>query len=83
MPEAHKRIIGEEVRKMLDLGIIEESKSAWSSAIVLVSKPDDTVRFCNDSEVSEFDAYPMPRVDELIKGLGNARFITTLDFTKG
>lgn len=33
--------------------------------------------------MSEFDAYPMPRVDELIESLGNARFITTLDLTKG
>ena len=67
--------------------MIKKSQSAWSNPIVLVGKPDDTVRFCNDfrklNNVSEFDAYPMPRVDELIESLGNARFITTLDLTKG
>ena len=46
-----------------------------------------TFRFCNDfrrlNEVSEFDAYPMPRVDELIERLGPARYLTTLDLTKG
>ena len=72
---------------MLNLDILEESHSAWSSPIVLVPKPDGTVRFCNDFQnlnaVSEFDAYPMPRVDELKQHLGHARFISTLDLTKG
>ncbi len=53
----------------------------------MVPKPDGTLRFCNDfrrvNEVSEFDGYPMPRVDELIDRLGRARFISTLDLTKG
>lgn len=88
VPEARKKpLIDEEVRKMLELNVIEESKNAWSSPIILTDKPDNTVHFCNDfrkvNEVSEFDAYPMPRVDELIESLGNARFITTLDLTKG
>ncbi|CAJ0968166.1 unnamed protein product [Ranitomeya imitator] len=72
---------------MLDLGVIEESHSAWSSPIVLIPKPDGSIRFCNDfrklNAVSKFDAYPMPRVDELIDRLGKARYITTLDLTKG
>ena len=72
---------------MLRLGVIEPSHSPWSSPIVMVPKPDGTLRFCNDfrrlNEVSEFDCYPMPRVDELLDRLGRARFISTLDLTKG
>ena len=72
---------------MLQLRVIEESHSALSSLVVLVSKPDGSFRFCNDfrrlNGVSEFDAYPMPRVDELIERLGPARYLTTLDLTKG
>ncbi|XP_063041160.1 uncharacterized protein LOC134436063 [Engraulis encrasicolus] len=87
VPEARKVAIKEEVKKMLELGVIEESRSAWASPIVLVPKPDGSVRFCNDyrklNEVSEFDAYPMPRVDDLVDALGQARFLTTLDLTKG
>lgn len=33
--------------------------------------------------MSQFDSYPRPHVDELIDRLGKARFITTLDLTKG
>ncbi len=70
---------------MLKLGVIEPSNSPWSSPIVMV--PDGTLRFCNNfrhlNEFSEFDGYPMPRVDELLDHLGRARYISTLDLTKG
>ncbi|XP_072768318.1 uncharacterized protein [Nerophis lumbriciformis] len=87
IPEARRAAIKEEVKKMLELGVIEESHSPWSSPIVIVPKPDGSLRFCNDfrklNEISLYDAYPMPRVDELIERLGPARFISTLDLTKG
>lgn len=86
IPEARREAVKEEVRKMLKLGVIEESQSAWSSPIVMVPKPDGTVRFCNDfrklNEISKFDAYPMPHIDELIDRLGKACFISTLDLKK-
>ena len=70
VPEAHRDAIQEVVGRMLRLRVIEESRSACSSPVILVPKPDGTFRFCNDfrrlNEVSEFDAYPMPRVDDLI-----------------
>ncbi len=87
VPEARRHAIKEEVQEMLRLGVMEPSRSPWSSPIVMVPKPDGTLRFWNDfrrlNEVSKFDGYPMPRVDELLDRLGRARFISTLDFTKG
>ncbi len=72
---------------MLEMGVIEESHSDWASPIVLVPKTDGSVRFCVDyrkvNAVSKFDAYPMPRVDELLDRLGTTRFYSTLDLTKG
>ncbi len=54
---------------------------------MLVPKMDGSVRFCVDyrkvNAVSKFDAYPMPRVDELLDRLGAARFYSTLDLSKG
>lgn len=82
----HEICIGKEVRKMLELGVFEESHSAWRSSIVLVPKPDGSVHFCNVyrklNEVSEFDADPMPWVDDLIHSRGHARFLPPLDLTK-
>lgn len=52
------------------------------SAVVLIPKHDGSHRFCNDfrklHEVLTFKAYPMPRVDELVRCLGQASFIMTL-----
>ncbi|XP_068097047.1 uncharacterized protein [Hyperolius riggenbachi] len=81
IPEARRKAVSEEVKRMLELDIIEESQSDWSSPIVLVPKPNGTWWKLND--VSKFDGYPMPRVDELIERLGPARYISTLDLTKG
>ena len=54
---------------------------------MLVPKKDGTMRMCVDyrklNSVSAADAYPMPRVDELIDRLGNAKYISTLDLTRG
>ncbi|KAL1249190.1 hypothetical protein QQF64_020195 [Cirrhinus molitorella] len=94
VPEARRQAIEEEIQEMLKLGVIEPSRSPWSSPIVMCEqllesiKPIlSTLRFCNDfsrlNEVSEFDGYPMPRVDELLDRLGRARYIYTLDLTKG
>ena len=72
---------------MLKLHVIEPSVSSWISPIVLVPKPDVSTRFCIDfrkvNQVSKFNTFPLPRIDELIEQLGEATFITTLDLTKG
>ncbi len=87
LPEHKKKVVRDELEAMLELGVIEESHSDWASPIVLVPKTDGSVRFCVDyrkvNAVSKFDAYPMPRVDELLDRLGSARFYSTLDLTKG
>ncbi|XP_042247194.1 uncharacterized protein LOC121882816 [Thunnus maccoyii] len=48
---------------------------------------DGSLRICIDfrklNAMSEFDAYPMPRIDDLLEKIGQARFITTLDLCKG
>ena len=35
------------------------------------------------NSVSKLDAYPMPRIDDLIDLLGKAKYISTLDLTQG
>ncbi|CAM5129251.1 unnamed protein product [Natator depressus] len=76
-----------EVRDMLALGVIQPSASPWASPVVLVPKKDGSVRFCVDyrklSAITVSDAYPMPRPDELLDKLGGARYLTTMDLTKG
>ena len=55
--------------------------------MVIVGKKDGTIRICVDyrklNPISETDAYPMPRIDELIDKVGGAGYISTLDLTHG
>ncbi len=67
--------------------VTQDAQSKQDTTQLLVPKTDGSVRFCVDyrkvNVVSKFDAYPMPRVDELLDWLGTARFYSTLDLTKG
>ncbi|CAM5179383.1 unnamed protein product [Eretmochelys imbricata] len=76
-----------EVRDMLALGVIQPSASPWAPPVVLVPKKDGSVRFCVDYQtlnaITISAAYPMSRSDELLNKLGGARYLTTMDLTKG
>ena len=87
LPQAYRDTVKSELQDMLSAGIIEPSTSEWSAPIVLVKKKDGSLRLCVDyrklNHISEGDAYPMPRIDELIDRVGGSTYISTLDLTKG
>ena len=68
-------------------GIIARSSSEKAAPIVLVGKKDGSLRLCIDyrrlNSVSRADAYPMPRIDQLVDRLGKAKYLTTLDLKRG
>ena len=55
--------------------------------MVLVPKPDGSIRFCTDfrklNDVTIADAYPMPRIDDLIDKVGHAKYLTKIDLSRG
>jgi hypothetical protein len=85
LPQAYQEAVKQELDEMQRQGIIEPAASAWSAPIVIVPKKDGSLRLCVDfrrlNGLSEGD-YPMPRIDELIDRVGNARYISVLDLTK-
>ena len=72
-----------QVCEMLNQGIIEPSKSGWSSPAVMTPKSDGTRRFCIDlrkvNAVTKPDAYPLPNMQDIMRKLRKAKFIFTLD----
>ena len=87
LPHAYRDIVKEGLDEMEREGIIERSSSEWAFPIVLVKKKDGSLRMCVDyrrlNAISHADAYPMPRVDDMIDVLGKAKCITTLDLARG
>lgn len=82
-----KKIVREEIQKMLKYGVVRPSSSAWSSPLVLVKKKDGTVRFCIDfrrlNDITIKDVFPLPRTSDLLESFQGARIFSTLDAAAG
>ena len=87
IPYKTRSVMETEIQDMLDLGVIEPSISPYSSPIVLVPKKDGSVRFCIDfrklNKVTEFDAEPMPNMEEIINRMSGHKYFTKMDLSKG
>ena len=87
IPYAKKQAVKEEVKKMLQMGIIEPSNSAYNSPIVLVRKRDGTIRFCIDfrrlNAITRFDNEPMDNVEDILARLDHNEYYSKFDLTKG
>src|SRR3954465_13966274 len=72
---------------MLEQDIIKASQSPWASPIVLVKKKNGKTRFCVDyrkiNKITKRDAYPLPRIDEILDSLENAQWFSSLNLASG
>ena len=87
LPFTSKDIVEKEVKDMLELDVIEPSTSPYCSPIVLVKKPDGSIRFCIDfrklNAITIQDSEPIPFQEELIASFTDSEWISKLDLTKG
>ncbi len=82
-----KKIIEEEIKKMLEKGVIRKSNSPWSSPVTLVLKPNGKWRFCIDfrklNGITRKDNHPLPRIDMLLEKFEGSRWFSTMDMASG
>ncbi|GBN57419.1 Retrovirus-related Pol polyprotein from transposon 17.6 [Araneus ventricosus] len=75
----------QEIKRMLDLGVIEVGESNFSSPLILVEAPgrDPCVGYRKLNSVTRAEYFPLPNIEERIELVANARYITVIDLTKG
>ena len=76
-----------QVQQLLTNGVIRPFNSPWASLVVMVKKKDGSLRFCVDfrqlNAATIKDAYPIPRINDILDALHGARWFSTLDLKSG
>ena len=87
MPFAQRPELEKMVHDMEETGQIEKSTSPWSFPVLLVKKKDGSWRFCVDyrklNSITKSDAYPLPRLDDTLEAMVDARYFCSLDLLAG
>ena len=87
LPLKKKKVAEESIAEQLVQGLIVPSTSPWSSPVCMVTKKDDTIRFCVDyrklNGLTKKNCYPLPRIDETLDSLGGNQWFCTLDLQSG
>jgi hypothetical protein len=82
-----RNFIEGEIQRMLQEGLIERSIGPWAAPVVLVRKKNGKLRFCVDyrelNSITTKDAYPLPRIDDMLDSFGKAQWFTSLDLASG
>lgn len=91
LPHSHKEEIDNQINKLIRNEAIEPSQSNYNSPIILVPKKSQDgnkkYRLCIDyrrvNKKLIADKYPLPRIDEILDGLGAAKYFSVIDLLSG
>ncbi|KAH7711359.1 gagpol and env protein precursor [Aphelenchoides avenae] len=87
VPLAFRRPLKEMIDQYKQMGVIKDSKSEWSSPVVLVRKKDGSIRMCVDyrrlHKVIKLSQYPMPNINVMLQSLVGKKSFTTCDLHSG
>ena len=77
----------QEMAEMAERNIIEPSDSPWCSPVVLINKPDGSLRFCIDyrslNSKTIKSGVPIDRIDDSLDALAGAKLFSVLDLRSG
>ena len=79
-----QKFIAKEIRRMMNDGIIEPSKSPWRAQVVVVKHVPHKPRLAIDysETINKFtlqDGYPLPRIEDTISKIARYRVFSTID----
>lgn len=72
-----------ELKRMLELKVVEPSDSPWASPIVGVRKSNGELRLCLDArrvnDCSKKNGYPLPYISRILGRLQGTKYLTSID----
>ena len=88
VPYALRDKVESEISRLESEGIVSPVPfSKWAAAIVPVVKPNGSIRICGDYKLTvnralAQDTYPIPRLEDLLSSLSNAKLFTRIDMSQ-
>ena len=84
---AENEFISQQVKEMLDCGVIVRSYTPWVCNVVLAPKQGGQLRFACDyravNAVTQFSNYPLPRISDILDSLSGSAVFSKLDLISG
>ena len=84
---AQLEVVRENVKELEERALIRRSNSAWAYPLVLIKKKDGKERMCVEYRLLNNrtlkDAYPLPRVSDILDCLSGAKYFSALDLKAG
>ena len=76
-------VLRKTLNELLDNGFIRVSNSPAVAPVIFVKKLGRGLQFCIDycrlNEISQKDSYPIPRIDETLRTIATAKYISKVD----
>ena len=89
MSKEQREILEKEIDLMLEMDVIETSNSPWASRLLMVKKPDNSLRPCVDfrklNDITKRQSNPLPNIDDLLTYayVGKGKIYTKVDLYSG
>ncbi|GFX02119.1 hypothetical protein TNCV_1750041 [Trichonephila clavipes] len=80
-------ILREEIKRLLELGVIEIGQSDYTSPLILVESPNKDPRPCVDyrrlNEITRAEFFPLRNMEEIVEKVRASPYVTVMDLSKG
>lgn len=87
VPKVHEEFIQEEMKGLIENGLVVRSDSPWGFPVVVAPKKGGAKRFCIDyrrlNQTTRTSSYPLPLISDLLDNFVGAKYFSSIDLASG